>query len=67
MTAPIPMILPLSHAGRMHLLAACEMSVLLGRPIGADSWREAWGRAVDYEQVVSARTELARAERGAAA
>jgi len=58
-TVPIPHIVELDHAGRMFLLGWLQVEVICGRPITAVSWREAFGRAADYQTVVAARTVLA--------
>lgn len=55
----IPDALPLDHAGRMFLLAWLHNDLTAGRPITAESWREAWGRAADYQTVCNARAVLA--------
>ena len=58
-TIPIPHIVELDHAGRMFLLGWLQVEVICGRPITAASWRDAFGRAADYQTVVAARTVLA--------
>lgn len=55
----LPGALPLGHEGRLFLLSWLHADVICGRPITADSWRDAWGRAADYQTVVNLRAELA--------
>lgn len=65
MTAPaidfdaIPDALPLGYEGRLFLLSWLHTDVICGRPITAESWRAAWGRAADYQTVVNGRAALA--------
>ena len=54
-----PTIGLLGCEGRMHLLAWAEMQVVCGLPIDAVEWRDAWGRAADYQTVCNARRVLA--------
>lgn len=58
-----PHIASLDHVGRTFLLGCLQFDILLDRPITAESWREAYGRAADYQTVVAARTVLAASER----
>lgn len=66
-TTPIPHIVELDHAGRMFLLGWLQVEVICGRPITAVSWRDAFGRAADYQTVANAEVALARMAEGCAA
>ena len=56
---PVPSVIDLGHAGRMFLVTWLEGLVISDLPITADAWRDAWGRAADYQTVVNARAALA--------
>jgi hypothetical protein len=56
MTAPSALLL--GDAGRVFLLTWLEVDVNLGRPVTVESWRDAWGRAADYQTVWNARQVL---------
>lgn len=58
MTTPVPSVIALGHAGRMFLLTWLEGLVISDLPITAELWRDAWGRAADYQTVVNAREVL---------
>ena len=51
--------LALGDTGRMFLLTWLEVDVMLARPVTAESWRAAYGRAADHETVLNARAVLA--------
>lgn len=51
--------LALGDAGRLYLLAWLHADVLSDVPITEQSWRDAWGKAADYQTVVNARAVLA--------
>lgn len=54
----VPDALPLGRVGRIFLLAYLRSHLLCGDPIDAESWRDAWGRAADYETAFNARAVL---------
>lgn len=55
----IPAPTDLHSEGRTYLLMLLYFNVVCGVPVDADAWRDAFGQAVDYQQVVVARRELA--------
>ena len=55
---PIPSALPLDHEGRLFLLSWLHADLTSDRPVTAESWRVAWGRAADYQTVVNAKAVL---------
>jgi hypothetical protein len=56
--APIPSVTSLGSAGRMFLVTWLEGLVFSDLPVDAAAWRDAWGRAADYQTVVDARRAL---------
>jgi hypothetical protein len=57
--ATIPDALPLGREGRLYLLSWLHGDVVAGVQIDAVEWRDAWGRAADYQTVCNARRVLA--------
>lgn len=51
--------LALGPEGRLFLLSWLHADVLSNVPITEQSWREAWGKAADYQTVVNAKAALA--------
>ena len=62
--APVaPSALPLDPGARLFMLTTLQAAAIIAGPKAVESWREAYGRAADYQTVVAARTVLAASER----